>query len=97
MEHSRYRDTAAADRRDIALRLQRTVTAGVLAVAAACTVFIGGVAAMSIPGRGATSTPAATSGDAAQLGDDGGQLQPAGQAPVSDFGGGGAVAVSGGS
>ncbi|MDB5065183.1 MAG: hypothetical protein JWM18_1617 [Chloroflexi bacterium] len=97
MDHARHRDTAAADRRDSALRLGRSITAGVLAVAAALTVVIGGVAAASTPGRGAASTPAAAPGDTAPLGDGGGQLQAPDQAPASGFGGGGAVAVSGGS
>ena len=95
MIHSRYRNTAAADRRDSALRLRRSITAGAAAAAAAATVVIGGLAALSLPGRGAASIPAAASGDAAQLGDDGGQLQPPDQAPASGFGGGSAVAVSG--
>jgi hypothetical protein len=97
MDHSRHRNTAVADRRDRALRLQRSITAGVAATAATLTVLIGGLAAVSAPGRGAASTPTATSGDAAQAGDNGGQLQAPAQVPASGFGGGGAVAVSGGS
>jgi hypothetical protein len=96
MDHSRYRDTAATDRRDDALRRVRLLSAGVLALGATLTAVIGGLAASSSSGGGTASTQAAP-GDAAQLGGDGGQLQPPDQVPASGFNGGRAAAVSGGS
>lgn len=97
MDHSRYRDTGAADRRDEAIRRMRSISVGVVAAGAALTAVIGGLAATSDPGRGGTASTPAAPVDAAQLGGDGGQLQPPDQIPSSAFDGGRSAAVTGGS